>query len=293
MKRIERSFTCSPEKTLTCGTIISPTTTIKSSTPILAHSLLLPPTPAGPSPTSPNSIPIFLARSKKSHKKSPFFNRTFPPDKAFASKKTKGRTNSVLRTASFVARYCFRNASFSDASLARADLVCALACTATELEGFRRFLTSEVVGPPSSSSSCCAVVMEVVFFSLTLGSCASPLLCLGSASSSSSPNESPIFFTPFFRFLKPAGLGVCSLYLVRQFLLSMRHNATRRAHMMKTLPTRSPWRAFTTSAASTAGQFKSFGASLAEIRKVHQADCLLFEEIFCCVAGRGEAWCWC
>jgi hypothetical protein len=231
MKRIERSFTCSPEKTLTCGTIISPTTTIKSSTPILAHSLLLPPTPAGPSPTSPNSIPIFLARSKKSHKKSPFFNRTFPPDKAFASKKTKGRTNSVLRTASFVARYCFRNASFSNASLARADLVCALACTATELEGFRRFLTSEELGPPSpSSSSCCAVVLEVVFFGLTLGSCASPLPCPCSVvSSSSSPNESPIFFTPFFRFLKPAGLGVCSLYLVRQFLYSMRRDATRHA----------------------------------------------------------------
>jgi hypothetical protein len=170
-----------------------------------------------------------LPRSRKSHKKSPFFNRTFPPDNAFASKKTKGRTNSVLRTASFVARYCFRNASFSEASLARAALVCALACTATELEGFRRFFMSEGVGPPSSSpSSCCAVVVEVVFFDFTLGSCASSLLRFCSVvSSSSSPNESPIFFNPFFRFLKPAGLGVCSLYLVRQFLFSMRRDATR------------------------------------------------------------------
>ena len=136
----------------------------------------------------------------------------------------------MLRTASFVARYCFRNASFSVASLARADLVCALACTATELEGFRRFLTSEGVGPPSSSSSsCCAVVVEVGFFDLTLGSRASSLPCPCSASSSSSPNESPIFFTPFFRFLKPAGLGVCSLYLVRQFLFfdATRYDATR------------------------------------------------------------------
>jgi hypothetical protein len=261
----------SPRKTLTCGTIISPTTTIKSSTPILAHSLLLPPTPAGPSPISPNSMPIFLARSKKSHKKSPFFNRTFPPDNAFASKKTKGRTNSVLRTASFVARYCFRNASFSVASLARADLVCALACTATELEGFRRFLTSEVVGPPSSSSSSCAVAVEAVFFDLTLGSRAPPLPCprpCPPSSSSSSPNESPIFFTPFFRFLKPAGLGVCSLYLVRQFLYSYatRRDARLACRLKKIdIPTRIPRRALTTTATSTAGQLKRFGASFAEI----------------------------
>lgn len=50
------------------------------------------------------------------------------------------------------------------ASLARADLVCALACTATELEGFRRFLISEGAAPPSSSASSSLAVVAEVFF---------------------------------------------------------------------------------------------------------------------------------
>ena len=183
-----------------------------------AHSLLLPPSPIGPSPRSPNSMPTFLARSRNNHTKSPFFSLTFPPAISFASKNTKGRTNSVLRTASFVARYCFRSASFSRASFASADFVCAFACTATELEGLKRFFTRVAGSEEVSSPSFWAVVVDARGLDFTLCSvvCACSSAPSLSPSPSPSPNDRPILFTPFLRFLKPAGLGVCSLRLVCQ-----------------------------------------------------------------------------
>lgn len=59
----------------------------------------------------------------------------------------------MLRTASLLAKYCFRSASFSRASFARADFVCAFACTATELEGLKRFFTIVAGSEEVSSSS--------------------------------------------------------------------------------------------------------------------------------------------
>lgn len=179
-----------------------------------AHSLLLPPSPIGPSPLSPSSIPTFLARSRNNHTKSLFFSLTFPPAISFASKNTKGKINSVLRTASFVAKYCFRRVSFSKASFASADFVCAFACTATELEGLKRFFTIVAGSEDSSSSSWVIVVDTPEARALGFTLCCD--VCASWSASSSSPNERPIFFTPFLRFLKPAGLGVCSLCLVRQ-----------------------------------------------------------------------------
>ena len=69
----------------------------------------------------------------------------------------------------------------------------------------------------------------------------------------------------------------------------MRRDTTRRAHRMKNLPTRSRWRALTTSTTSTAGQLKRFGASLAEVGVVHEADGLLLKQVFGRVRGGGEA----
>ena len=256
-----------------------------------AHSLLLPPSPIGPSPRSPSSMPTFLARSRNNHTKSPFFSLTFPPAISFASKNTKGKTNSVLRTASFVAKYCLRSASFSRASLASADFVCAFACTATELEGLKRFFTIVAGSEEVSSSSSWVDVADDTPPARALGF--TLCSCADASSSSSSPNDSPIFFTPFLRFLKPAGLGVCSLCLVRQspFMVSFTTigigtapSITRsRAKDIPALISR--WRA---RAAATA-LLEGFGASLAEIGVVHQADGLLFEQVFRGVRGGGEA----
>jgi hypothetical protein len=44
-----------------------------------------------------------------------------------------------------------------------------------------------------------------------------------------------------------------------------------------------------TSTTTTFALLESFGASFAEIRQVHEADGLRFEEVFGCVGGGGEA----
>lgn len=181
----------------TCGTIISPLTSIRSSTLTLAHSRRLSFLPFdallhAPLPPTPNSAPTFRHRSRNNQTGSPFFTLTEPAGILVPSKKIKGMRISVFLTASCIARNSLRRASRVCASDSSAAFVSALGGGGAF--GFGAILRDD--GAEASSTG----VFEADRETPEPDSCGVALESSPTSSFSSSANESLLFANGFFFF---------------------------------------------------------------------------------------------